>query len=139
MEGRKLLELGLIWRIGNGLSVDIWKDPWIPSIEGFKVQSLRQAWCPLFKVAHLMNHNPKRWNEELIRVLFQDNEANAIPEIPLDKGDCNDSLMWFFDYHGCFSVKDAYKKGWNKTIENYIHNGRTGYEHFNLLCNSKNL
>ncbi|KAF5458601.1 hypothetical protein F2P56_022622 [Juglans regia] len=29
-EARKLLEAGCRWRIGNGKSVDIWKDTWIP-------------------------------------------------------------------------------------------------------------
>lgn len=30
MRGVELLKEGLIWRIGNGKSVKIWVDPWLP-------------------------------------------------------------------------------------------------------------
>jgi hypothetical protein len=30
VHGRQLLERGLIWRIGDGKKVDVWKDNWIP-------------------------------------------------------------------------------------------------------------
>ena len=34
-----LLKEGLIWRIGNGENVRIWKDRWIPKPSTFMVQS----------------------------------------------------------------------------------------------------
>src|SRR4051812_38289160 len=36
LEGRLALELGMIKRIGNGTSTDVWKDKWIPMVPGFK-------------------------------------------------------------------------------------------------------
>ncbi|GAA0144626.1 hypothetical protein LIER_05022 [Lithospermum erythrorhizon] len=29
-EGRKVLTMGIRWRVGDGKEIDIWKDPWIP-------------------------------------------------------------------------------------------------------------
>ena len=43
LEGRKVLDLGILWRIGNGFSIIIWSDPWIPSLEGFKIQSAHKS------------------------------------------------------------------------------------------------
>lgn len=31
MRGVQALKSGLIWRVGDGSEIDIWKDPWIPS------------------------------------------------------------------------------------------------------------
>lgn len=30
MRGVQALKSGLIWRVGDGSEIDIWKDPWIP-------------------------------------------------------------------------------------------------------------
>ena len=30
VEGKKVLEKGLVWKVELGGTIDIWKDPWIP-------------------------------------------------------------------------------------------------------------
>ena len=39
--GIQTFKRGCIWRIGNGDSVDIWKDPWIPSSPNRKIMTPR--------------------------------------------------------------------------------------------------
>ena len=29
LEGRKVVEKGAIWRVGDGQKIDAWKDPWL--------------------------------------------------------------------------------------------------------------
>ena len=41
MEGRNVLDRGLRWSIGNGQSVRIWGDRWLPTHNSFKVTSPR--------------------------------------------------------------------------------------------------
>jgi hypothetical protein len=30
MQGVQVLKEGIIWRVGNGQHIDIWRDPWLP-------------------------------------------------------------------------------------------------------------
>ena len=41
IKGRDLLKKWIRWEIGNGEKVDFWKDPWIPSINKFTIQSIK--------------------------------------------------------------------------------------------------
>ena len=41
LAGRKVLDKGLRWSIGNGQSVRIWADRWLPTPNSFKVASPR--------------------------------------------------------------------------------------------------
>ncbi|GAA0166031.1 hypothetical protein LIER_21282 [Lithospermum erythrorhizon] len=35
LEGRKILTMGIRWRVGDGKEIDIWNDPWIPRTSDF--------------------------------------------------------------------------------------------------------
>ena len=37
MAGREMVEMGSRWCVGNGRSVKIWRDRWIPTPDNFKV------------------------------------------------------------------------------------------------------
>lgn len=37
LDGRELLDTRLIWCIGNGKTVRIWQDPWIPKPPSHKI------------------------------------------------------------------------------------------------------
>ena len=34
-EAREVLQLGVRWRVGNGVSITIWKDKWLPFQSSF--------------------------------------------------------------------------------------------------------
>jgi hypothetical protein len=62
-----LLEEGLIWRIGDGSSVHIWGDRWIPYPSTYKIQSP----CPVegreAMVSSLIDHSSSSWNIQKVR------------------------------------------------------------------------
>ncbi|GAA0143828.1 hypothetical protein LIER_04421 [Lithospermum erythrorhizon] len=37
LEGCKVLTRGVRWRVGDGNSIDVWKDPWVPQKTDFHV------------------------------------------------------------------------------------------------------
>jgi hypothetical protein len=63
--GLDLLKQGIIWRIGNGTSVRIWRDNWLPRNIGLKITSGRK-FSRLIKVKSLMGPDQK-WNEDLVK------------------------------------------------------------------------
>ncbi|WVZ54295.1 hypothetical protein U9M48_005117 [Paspalum notatum var. saurae] len=107
LKGVELLKKGIIWRIGDGCSTYIWKDPWIPR------GSTRRPITPqgpslLSKVSDLIDPGTGRWDEQLVRDTFWEEDAEVILSIPID-ADLDDFSAWHFDPKGIFSVKSAYK------------------------------
>ncbi|MCI24538.1 F-box protein, partial [Trifolium medium] len=39
LSAKDVLDKGARWRVGNGASIKIWKDKWLPNQAGFKVWS----------------------------------------------------------------------------------------------------
>lgn len=54
VHGLELLKRGLVWRIGNGSSVRIWRDSWIPHPVG-RPPIPQQGRCHLQRVSELLN------------------------------------------------------------------------------------
>lgn len=97
---------GLIWRVGDGTTINIWSDPWIPN------KVTRRPITPrgrtvLSKVSDLISPLTGTWDEELIADVFWPEDAQYILAIPVKLG-YEDSVAWHFDPRGAFSVKSAY-------------------------------
>jgi hypothetical protein len=105
---REVLHLGLRWHIGDGKSVDIWRDPWLPTKGSFMVRSDPQGSHPVESVSDLILADSQRWNVELIKEVFSEWEANVIVSIPLPPRQRVDHLFWDDTKNGLFSVKSAY-------------------------------
>ena len=54
--GLELLKKGLIWRIGDGRSIRVWRDSWIPRPFSYKPIT-RQGVCRIRYVSDLLNDN----------------------------------------------------------------------------------
>ncbi|KAL5777690.1 hypothetical protein ACOSP7_010616 [Xanthoceras sorbifolium] len=100
--GREVLKKGVRWRIGNGYSVSIYDDQWLPRASTFRVLSPR--YLPEgVSVAGLIGDNG-RWSEEIINRYFFPEEANAILGIPLSRfPSCND-VQWHYDKWAFFRL-----------------------------------
>ena len=111
VKARSVVKKGACFLIGDGESVDMWLDPWVPWVQNFipspKVESLVQS--PM-KVAHLINHELHTWKTSLVLDIFNTCSAQAILSIPLPARPRPNKLIWIPESKGCFSVKSAYKE-----------------------------
>ena len=109
LQVRDLIKSCCCWRVANGNNINIWKDPWVASIPGFRVSDLSDSHSELVSVKDLMIPFPLRWNETLIHAVFEPHEAAAIINTPID-GNCDcDQLIWRPAPNGVFSAKSMYK------------------------------
>jgi len=109
LKGLQLLKDGLIWRVGNGKTINIWKDPWIPRGDTRRVITPKGA-SILQKVEELINPVTEDWDEQLVRDTFYEEDANIILSLPISV-ETEDFLSWHPDPNGKFSVKSAYVLG----------------------------
>ncbi|XP_017625048.2 uncharacterized protein LOC108468690 [Gossypium arboreum] len=97
---------GLVWQIGNGNSVNIWNDPWLPGHENnrLSVQSINTSWTT---VNQLIDFESSTWRKEVIRSLFDEDQARRILSILLGCQSSHDLLVWKFEGSGTYSVKSG--------------------------------
>lgn len=107
LKGINLLKKGIIWRIGNGESVDIWNDPWLPRGTTRRPSTVQEQ-TMLRRVSELINPATTQWDEVLVRNVFNHEDAEVILSITLGSRS-DDFVAWHFDPKGVFSVKSAYK------------------------------
>jgi hypothetical protein len=103
-----LLKEGLIWGVGNGKLVWIWKDRWVPNPSTFKIISPPTLLNLDAKVCDLVDTNSKWWNFPLLEFLFSSDGVEKIKEIPFSSTNQEDMLIWKGTKNGVFSVKSAY-------------------------------
>jgi len=65
LRGVELLKEEIIWRIGNGSSVNIWSDPWLPRGHTRKLATPRGR-SLLTRVSELIDPQTESWDEQLI-------------------------------------------------------------------------
>jgi hypothetical protein len=78
-----LLKQGLVWRVGDGKSIQIWGDRWLPSPSTFLVQSPPRLLALDSKVSCLIDQDTKNWDLRILSELFSEEEARVISNIPL--------------------------------------------------------
>jgi hypothetical protein len=107
LRGIDLVKKGMIWRVGDGVGINIWADPWLPR------DSIRKPVTPrggilLTDVSELMDPVSGSWDTTLIKEISWEEDALLILALPVHGGR-EKSAAWHFDKHGQFSVKSAYK------------------------------
>jgi hypothetical protein len=106
--GKEALQLGLIKRIGDGSSVSVWTDKWIPGTRSM-IPSEQIGADEINKVSDLIDHDSGHWKAALIRLNFIAPEADTILNIPLRRAGGEDFWAWSFEKSGIYSVKSAYR------------------------------
>lgn len=91
---RGVLEGGLRWRVGNGESIKIWGDKWLPIPLSYQVQSPVQILDPEARVSSLIDSSTGLWDVALIRSLFWPDEADIICGLPLSPMNQPDKVIW---------------------------------------------
>ncbi|KAK3188605.1 hypothetical protein Dsin_028166 [Dipteronia sinensis] len=104
--GKEVLEKGLRWRVGDGKSIHIYSDKWIPRQSTFKILSLPSL-STSATVDQLFSPSGG-WDDRLIERSFSVDDTTAIKGIPVGSGSCGDSLIWHYNENGKFNVKSGY-------------------------------
>ncbi|XP_035551149.1 uncharacterized protein LOC118349712 [Juglans regia] len=112
-----LVKEGMLWRIGNGKSVNIWGQKWLPTQTTHCVQSEIKVLNPNAKVSELIEEQEGRWKEDVVANIFNKEEAKVICAIPVSRFGSADKLIWGPSKNGKFSVKSAYFVEQKKYVE----------------------
>jgi hypothetical protein len=74
--GLELLKKGLVWRIGNGERVRIWRDSWIPRGD-FKITG-NLTKSRLRRVTDIIDHDRMEWKEDIVEKIFMPHDAAEV-------------------------------------------------------------
>ncbi|KAG6629363.1 hypothetical protein CIPAW_14G079800 [Carya illinoinensis] len=98
----------MVWRVGNGKSIKVWKDKWLPSPSTSQVQTVPNRIGSEATVSILIDEEKQIWKKELIGDVFNQDEARLICSIPISSRNVEDKRIWGLSNKGVFSVKSAY-------------------------------
>jgi hypothetical protein len=104
----KTLQKGVCYLVGSGTSINIWEDPWIPSLENFSPSLANGTSQSPFWVVDLMTDDRLHWNINKLNNLFDPPTVQAILKIHLSTSHSQDKIIWAPNRSGIFSMKSAY-------------------------------
>ena len=108
MSAQLVVKKGIRWRVGNGKSIQIWSDDWLPSCSYPRILSPTQAQWVSAKVSDLIVEDRGEWNLAVVRHLFNPVETDLVMSIPLSQRLPVDRVVWGGTRNGKFSVCSAY-------------------------------
>jgi len=107
VHGLELLKQGIIWRVGDGSQIKIWRDPWIPWEISLKV-STRPGRCKLRWVSELLDSEGKDWDFDKLIHVFNPADVEELAKIKIPARRMEDFIAWHWEKTGLFTVSCAY-------------------------------
>lgn len=108
-QAKSIIIKGACYLIGDGSSIDVWQDPWVPWYQGFIPKPRDENSTQLsMKVSHLIDHDFHCWKASIINNLFDSASAKAILSISIPSRHIPDKLIWVLDSKGLFLVKSVH-------------------------------
>lgn len=107
LPGLDLLKQGIIWRVGNGSQIRIWRDPWIPRGSSLRVTT-RPGRCRLRWVSELLDTDGRDWDVDKLIHLFNPADVEEITKIKIHVRSSEDFIAWHWEKSGIFTVRSAY-------------------------------
>ena len=105
-----ILKSGYCWRVGNGSSISVMCDKWIPNYPTNKVlHPIHEPVDEMVVFSELIDLELHVWRGDMIMTLFHRDDAAAITKIPLSRRAVSDSIIWLHNKNGMFSFKSTYK------------------------------
>lgn len=106
---RSVLHRGLRWQVGNGTSIKVWQDNWLPRAHFFLVVSPPPVgWGRETTVDKLFIDDTHFWNEALLGQIICQEEIDPILSISLSFQDVSDKVICHFERDGRFLFRSAY-------------------------------
>lgn len=105
---KDLVSDGSLMKVGRGNTIIVWTDPWIPV---FKKMTVSTPVTPGLgaKVCNLLKEEGNEWDHDLVRDIFNSEDATRILNIPLSYTPNDDSWLWLEDEKGKYTVKSGYR------------------------------
>lgn len=108
-EARKVLDKGLYWRVGDGRSIRVWQEKWLPSKpEGLPSTDAGDVDMNM-TAATFIDETYMVWRRDLIEGTFNDDDAREILSIPLSRLHVPDKLIWRSEMSGIYFVRSVYR------------------------------
>jgi hypothetical protein len=111
LAGLPTFKRGMIWRVGNGESINIWTDKWIPQSQDRMVITPRGG-TVYTKVSELIDPSTGSWDLQLLNEIFLSVDVGRIIQIPINIQGFDDFIAWSFTRHGRYTVRSGYHLQW---------------------------
>jgi hypothetical protein len=105
--GIDLLKKGVLWRVGNGHNIRVWRDSWIPRQSYMKLYSS----CGRSRIRYVSELIDEQgsWKIPLIHTIFLPVDVEAILKIKPSRRLDADILAWQPERNGNLTVRIAYQ------------------------------
>lgn len=94
LEGRKIIQEGTQWSVGNGERINFWEDPWVPELLGGKVSPLPNVHMEKTMVGDFINPVTKVWDKEKLKTCIPSEEVDKVCKIPVSFSEAEDKVVW---------------------------------------------
>jgi hypothetical protein len=109
LKARDVISRGAVWRVGNGESINIWRDRWLLEDHHRRIITPGPNLLVHSTVNELITKPQMVWDHSLIDSLFIPYDAEAIKHIPLSNHKHADKITWPGNMNGEYSVRSGYR------------------------------
>jgi hypothetical protein len=122
LEGRDALNIGLIKRIGDRSTTEIWTQNWLPRDERMRPVAPKEEEGAPWLVSDLIDSQTRSWNQQKLETFFYPMDVEVICNIPLSHRNQTDFWAWHWERTGTFSVRSCYRAlaGIKRTREDWL-------------------
>ena len=93
--------------MGNGESINVLSDSWIPGLPPGAFKTMEEMPSDT-KVSFILNNDANAWDVEKVGFFFTAEMAVVVLQIPVSRHGGEDFLSWPADKFGTYSVRSAY-------------------------------
>ena len=108
MAAQPILKKGCCWRVGDGATIKVMADKWIPNHVTNRVlhPPVEEEWE--WRVSDLIDWRTNTWDRVMVEANFHSFDVEAILRIPLSRRYVPDMVFWLHTKDGDYSVKSGY-------------------------------
>ena len=109
LSAQSIVKSGYCWQVGDGKSIGVWTDRWLPRPSTFRVLTPPALLPANTMVDFFIDLDSGDWNINLINQIFLPDNATYILSIPLSRHKLQDRMIWAYTPKERFTVHNAYR------------------------------